>query len=148
MEEKIKLIKRLYSAKVEDINDIQFMLCTNIFDKFRYSKVFIKGFNKSRRTFIIALLNCYGFEKEDLYLIYNQNKIIGCLTLREIDRRTMTLYDFTILPKYRGQNFSKKAFHKVYNICLDEGKKRLTLDVKKNNIIGYNLYMQEGFREY
>ena len=33
-------------------------------------------------------------------------------------------------------------------VVLEEGKKRLTLDVKKNNIIGYNLYMQEGFREY
>jgi ribosomal protein S18 acetylase RimI-like enzyme len=92
-----------------------------------------------------VLLNCYGY-KEDLYLCYKNNKIIGCFTLRRKSRRMMCLYDFAVLPEYRGLGYSRKILKHIYTLCKADEKKKLCLYLKENNVIARKLYFSEGFQ--
>lgn len=139
-------IKRLKGIEKEETN-IQLQLCENWLDKWRYTKVFVKSFNKPFINYLIVFLNCFGYN-EDLYIAYLENEIIGCFTLRPQSRRIMYLYDFAILPKYRGKGISHQLLNIIYNICLNDNKKKLCLYLKKGNYIAFNLYIKEGFQEY
>ena len=145
--EKMSLwIKRLVDIEKVDTN-IKLKLCENWIDKWRYTKVFVKSFNKPFTSYLIAFLNCFGYD-EDLYIAYLDNKVIGCFTLRPQSRRIMYLYDFAILPQYRCNGLSHQLLYMIYNICLTENKKKLCLYLKKGNFIALNLYKKEGFQEY
>jgi len=145
MEKMDLLIKRI-SPDFDDVEkNISLKLCNNFIDKWRYTKVFVKSFNKPFISYLIVFMNCYGY-KEDLYLAYLDSKLIGCFTLRSKSRRMMYLYDFALLPLYRGKGYSRDLLQCIYRICELENKKKLCLYLKRNNYVAKNLYFSEGFQ--
>lgn len=116
-------------------------------DKFIYTKVFIRGFKKSYWKFPIFYMNCFD-SHYDMYLITLNDKIIGCFALRFKGHKSVYLYDFTILDKYRGKGYSKMVLQMIYNISLERGKRKLYLYLRKKNEIALRLYESEGFVKF
>lgn len=138
--------KKLLNEKTDGI-EISCRPVESIRDKIDYTNVFIKGFNKKRYKFLVYYMNCLD-SHYTMYLITLGEKIIGCFALRAKGKKTFYLYDFTILPEYRGQGYSRQALRMIYTLSLMFGKKRLSLYLRKNNSVAFNLYVSEGFEKY
>ena len=142
------LVKYLENDLVElKNNEIYLDSCETIKDKIIYAKTFIHGFGKSNSKFIIAFLNCFD-DKDILYLTKKPHQMIGCFTLRIKGKKSIYLYDFTILKEYRGNGYSRQVLNLIYHISLEWDKNKLFLYLKKNNERGRNLYFSEGFVKY
>lgn len=147
MSERILLQKKL--KDIEIANDINFEIysCWDIKDFLKYTRTFIKGFNKPRHFFFSYLLNCYDSHYQ-MYLIKQDDNVIGCFALRDKGSKTVYLYDFTILQEYRGKGYSRKVLNQIYGMCLERNKLKLSLYVKKSNEVAFELYKSEGFSLY
>lgn len=140
----------LYSKKLNNQKENVEVTCKMIYsvkDKINYTRTFIKGFNKKKYKFLLYYLNCLD-SHYDMYLIMLKEEIIGCFALRAKGKKTFYLYDFTILPKYRGKGYSRQALQMIYNLSMIYGKNKLSLYLRKNNNIARSLYISEGFEKY
>ena len=50
-----------------------------------------------------------------------------------------------VLPSYRGLGLSKILLSNLFEICLNNGIARLTLEVRESNMVAINLYQHMGF---
>ena len=147
MSEKLLLQKKLKNIEIVNNKDIETYSCCNIKDFVKYTRTFIKGFNKPRYLFFSYFLNCYDRHYQ-MYLIKQEGNIVGCFALRNKGPKTVYLYDFTILSEYRGKGYSRRVLNLIYGLCIERNKLKLSLYVKKSNEVALELYKSEGFCIY
>ena len=147
MAESKLFIKYLDIEDTRKVDNIDFIICRNRKEYIKYTKAFMEGFHKPRRRFFAYFFNCFD-RKYEMFLVKKEGKIVGCFALRLKGPKTVYLYDFTVLPNYRGCGLSRDVLNMVYNIVLKKNKNKLCLYVKKTNHIALNLYKSEGFVEY
>ncbi len=140
----IKFLKEC--GQFESITELNCRKVESLRDRIRYTDTTIKGFNKNPLKFIIYFLNYFDYRYQ-MYLVTKQNKVIGCFALRNKGKKNVYLYDFTVLPIYRGKGYSREILNIIYNLVNDYGKNKLSLYLRRNNSIAYNLYISEGFKK-
>lgn len=50
-------------------------------------------------------------------------------------------------PHYRGKGYSNHLVKGIIDLCLDNNIDRMTLEVRKSNVVAQNLYKKFGFEE-
>jgi ribosomal protein S18 acetylase RimI-like enzyme len=54
------------------------------------------------------------------------------------------IHDFAVSPKYRGKGIAQAMFQKIVEHSLQKKYKRITLEVRKDNIPARQLYQKQG----
>lgn len=128
-----------------DLN-IVFQRCYGLKNKISYVLTFLKGFKKPKYLFLVYLIEC--FSKDMIFLIKYKNDIIGCFTLRKDTSENLFLYDFVILPKYRGAGLGKGSLSKILDLCKNMCYIYLSLYVEKDNLVAKHLYSLYHFVDF
>ena len=81
------------------------------------------------------------------YLIYKlENQIVGFLNYNDIYER-IEIVNFNVLPDFQNQHIGTKLLVYLIEIALDNKKKNITLEVRKDNKKAIYLYQKNGFLE-
>jgi ribosomal protein S18 acetylase RimI-like enzyme len=96
------------------------------------------------------LLSILALYKSYYYLLWDDNKVIGCGVIRwkwsrEIHQFGWWLYSIWIHPAYRGKGISKILMNKLIHEVKAKNTKKVYLIVEKDNFIAKNLYNKIGF---
>lgn len=95
-----------------------------------------------------------GFKNNEFYLIYQENKIVGCFRLQWTDelfwgQRDETagyVHSFTIARCLVGQHIGERVLALIENYCRQQGKDYLRLDCGKHVVRLCQYYEVCGFR--
>lgn len=81
------------------------------------------------------------------YIVLEQeNQIIGyCGAWLVIDEAHIT--NVAILPEYQGKGLGKALMNKMIEHSRETGIERMTLEVRKSNLVAQSLYKKLGFQE-
>ena len=81
------------------------------------------------------------------YLVYKlENQIVGFLNYNDIYER-IEIVNFNVLPDFQNQHIGTKLLVYLIEIALDNKKKNITLEVRKDNKKAIYLYQKNGFLE-
>ena len=89
----------------------------------------------------------YEGERENFFVIENNNSIIGTVGIKEDDKKTALMRRLFINPDYRGKGFGKKLIEKVINFCKDNKYNKIRF---RGNLIMKNarsMLNSIGFKE-
>lgn len=97
----------------------------------------------SKESFMGELVNPMA-----LYLcVHVDNRVIGYAGMWKIyDEGHIT--NVAILDKYRGLGISKTLMYDMIDLAMMNNINRLTLEVRKSNMVAINLYKKLGFVSY
>lgn len=89
-------------------------------------------------------------ECSSLYLLYNDDKIVGMFTLAHYITPTGKKYwleDVVVAENMRGQSLGKRMVEEAVRIVSYEGKAKLMLTSKPSRIVANKLYQSVGFQK-
>ena len=109
------------------------------------SEADLKRYTNKEKYFVLSL---FGIYHSDLYLCWNENKVVGCICIKKKLskglKREFWIYDVFVLPEYRGQGYSKE----MMNLAIEKCKgSYVSLYVHRENIVALGLYKKIGFKE-
>jgi GNAT superfamily N-acetyltransferase len=88
---------------------------------------------------------CAEHLKKDLiFIIYSKQQRVGTVSLI-CDDTTAILGRFVIEEAYRGRGLGSKAVDEFISICNSWGFAKVSLEVKKGNLMAKKFYLQRGF---
>ncbi len=96
------------------------------------------------------LENLQTDETEKYWVVYLENKPIGALNLRKINRKSKSAeIEFYIgEQRYLGYGWEKRIFDKFLEVLLiDEGLEKIVSRVLSTNAGMYSIYMKNDFRQ-
>ncbi|MDR1919618.1 MAG: GNAT family N-acetyltransferase [Tannerellaceae bacterium] len=62
-------------------------------------------------------------------------------------RPMVNIHDVIVLPEYRGQGVGRQLLNGIIDEAAKRGASRLTLEVRKDNLVAQRLYQSLGFEE-
>jgi len=102
----------------------------------------------------------YDIDNKEMYVIENDNKIIGSFTITKYDDPEYHVINWTsnnkkwfyinrlvILPTEQGKGFAKMAMNYINNYAVDNNYEVIRLTVNKDNIYAITLYEKFGFKK-
>ena len=94
--------------------------------------------------------NIISSECSNLYLLYNDDIIVGMFTLAHYITPTGKKYwleDVVISEDMRGQSLGKRMVEEAIRIVSKDGKSKLMLTSKPSRIVANKLYQSVGFQK-
>ena len=120
-----------------------FHKCKGFFDLCKYVKVYMQGFDMKKYLFLLYFFNNIDSKYEN-FLIYDDNKVIGCFSLF-LDKDGSCLYDYCVINDYRGKGLGIYYLNGILKLVYSKGYDILYLFVKEDNLIALSLYKSCGF---
>lgn len=99
------------------------------------------AFSRNQITYLITKA------KGEFVVIRNNNKIVAYLIISKRENsKQIRIYSIAIAPDARGLGLAKRLMNYVEDVCKQESKERITLEVSKENIPAINLYQSFGYK--
>lgn len=99
------------------------------------------AFSRNQITYLITKA------KGEFVVIRNNNKIVAYLIISKRENsKQIRIYSIAIAPEARGLGLAKRLMNYVEDVCKQESKERITLEVSKENIPAINLYQSFGYK--
>lgn len=89
----------------------------------------------------------YGLPNGRLYLIYYNQKLAGCIGLRQIDKDNCEMKRLFVKPEFRGLHLGNYLVEKVINDAKEIGYKFMLLDTLPFLKSAIHMYKKYGFYE-
>lgn len=83
-----------------------------------------------------------------ILLAKEDNKLIGCIAVKNIEDGICELKRLFVRESYRGNGYSKQLFEKAIACAIELGYKKAVINtIPKVMPIGYKMYLRYGFVE-
>lgn len=115
-------------ATKEDISSLE-LIENSVFSKFDYPL--------NKRNF------SYHIEKKHIFVTVNKNKVYGYILFFEY-KKSIRIYSIAVANEYLGLGYGTELIRYVMEIAVNKSKK-ITLEVKVDNIKAITLYQKLGF---
>ena len=140
--------------------DIEFKLAydypTEVEELFsEYTKMLIEGDAKFKKYLEIQnyddeikhLETKYGLPNGRLYLCYYNQKLAGCIGLRQIDKENCEMKRLFVKPEFRGNHIGNYLIEKIIDDAKRIGYKYMLLDTLPFLESALHMYKKYGFYE-
>jgi|AMQJ01.1.fsa_nt_gi ribosomal-protein-alanine acetyltransferase len=98
------------------------------------------AFSKRQITYLITKA------KGEFIVIRRNNKIIAYLIISKRENsKQIRIYSIAIAPEARGLGLAKRLMNYVEDVCKQESKERISLEVSKENTPAIHLYQSLGY---
>ena len=93
--------------------------------------------------------NVYSKDKGGFWIYKINERIIGTVAIRQIDRdkRICELKSMYVLPQYQGKGYGRSLLNYAIKQAKDKGYDYIRLDAKKDSVKAINLYKSSNFYE-
>jgi ribosomal protein S18 acetylase RimI-like enzyme len=102
-----------------------------------------QGFDEELRTLYIQ----YNLPTGCLVLVYDDEKVIGCAAIRELENTSCELKRMYLKAECRGKNIGKKLLQCMFDKAKDLGYTKILLDTLPQMTQAQHLYKQFGFQQ-
>ena len=120
-----------------------------------YTKMLIDGDEKFKKYLEIQnyadelkhLEIKYGLPNGRLYLVYYNQKLAGCIGLRQIDKENCEMKRLFVKPEFRGHHLGNYLIEKIISDAKEIGYKYMLLDTLPFLKSAIHMYKKYGFYE-
>ena len=89
----------------------------------------------------------YGLPYGRLYLVYYNNEVAGCISLKKIDEKNCEMKRLYVRPKFRGKQIGEQLIEKIIKAAKEIGYSYMLLDTLPFLKGAIYLYKKYGFYE-
>lgn len=89
----------------------------------------------------------YALPKGRLYLLYENEHIVGCVALRELKNESCEMKRLYVKPEFRGKGFGRILAKKIIQDAKEIGYKKMFLDTLDTMQAAVKLYTSLGFKD-
>ena len=79
------------------------------------------------------------------FILLDNNKLVGTVAIRKIDKESAELKRMYLLKEYRGQGWGSKLIDRAIEFCKEKGFKKIILDTNIKQVAAQKLYQKKGF---
>ncbi|MFX0033599.1 MAG: GNAT family N-acetyltransferase [Candidatus Hodarchaeota archaeon] len=96
--------------------------------------------------YMAEFIENYDVNKEKLWIVEQENEIIGSIAIAKINDKTAQLRWLLVEPHMRNNGIGSKLIHEALNFCKNQGYQKVILGTFSDLIIARKLYEKNGFR--
>jgi len=96
--------------------------------------------------YMAEFIENYDPAKETLWIVEQENEIIGSIAIAKIDDKTAQLRWLLVEPHIRNNGIGTKLIHEALSFCRNRGYQKVILGTFSDLIIARRLYEKNGFR--
>lgn len=94
-----------------------------------------------------SLSEMYGPPKGALLLAYEEERLVGCVGLRDLGENICEMKRMFVLPELHGRGIGSELLHLFIEMASQAGYAAIRLDTLPSLKSALSLYQQAGFRE-
>jgi putative acetyltransferase len=124
----------------------EFLLAKELFEEYAsalHVDLSFQGFDEELKTLHVQ----YNLPKGCLVLVYDDEKIMGCAAIRELEHTRCELKRMYLKPECRGNGVGKKLLQFMFDKAVELGYTNMLLDTLPQMTQAQHLYKQFGFQQ-
>jgi len=96
--------------------------------------------------YIAQFIENYDPTKEEMWIVENEDKIIGSIAIVKVDEETAQLRWLLVEPHERNKGIGNKLVTEAISFCKHRKYRKIVLGTFSDLIVARNLYKKNGFR--
>lgn len=114
--------------------------CKSTYEEMKWDKKYMWGLDDLGKTF--------GGSREVFFLAKENGKIIGCVGIKELNRKEALMKRFYVDKDYRGKGLAQQLFKEISDFVKKNNYQAVVLDTYHNNFRAQRFYEKLGFYVY